>query len=214
MSSEITLLVADDHPLLLEGLIKALQNYNYTVVASCENGAKALDQIIELSPTIAILDVEMPYLSGIEVVRKCKEKGLNTKFILLTSHKEKGLVLETKEMNISGYILKEEPLQTVHHCIQEIRRGRTYFSAAFDTIFNTEIAPELEKIRFLTPSERTIVRLISQGQTSKNIADLLSLSIRTIDNHRANIISKLELSSHTDALTVWARAHKKLIENL
>ncbi len=214
MNSEVTLLAADDHPLLLEGLINALKNFNYNVVASCENGAKALDQIIELNPTIAILDVEMPYLSGLEVVKKCKEKDLSTKFILLTSHKEKGLVLETKELNISGYILKEEPLLTVHKCIQELLKGNTYYSSVFDTIFNTQIAPELEKIKYLTPSERTIVRLISQGHTSKSIANLLSLSVRTIDNHRANIIGKLELPSQTDALTTWAKEHKKLIENI
>ena len=214
MNSEVTLLAADDHPLLLEGLVNALKNFNYNVVASCENGAKALDQIIELNPTIAILDVEMPYLSGLEVVKKCKEKDLSTKFILLTSHKEKGLVLETKELNISGYILKEEPLLTVHKCIQELLKGNTYHSSVFDTIFNTQIAPELEKIKYLTPSERTIVRLISQGHTSKSIANLLSLSVRTIDNHRANIIGKLELPSQTDALTTWAKEHKKLIENI
>lgn len=214
MNSTTNILVADDHPLLLEGLVTALKNYNYSVVAACENGAKALDQIIELAPTVAILDVEMPFLSGIEVVRKCKEMSLPTKFILLTSHKEKSLVLETKELKISGYILKEEPLKMVHHCIQEISKGRTYYSKAFSSVYEQEIEPELERIKYLTPSERTIVRLISQGNTSKGIAELLTLSVRTIDNHRANIINKLELPSQTDALTVWAKEHKKLIANM
>lgn len=212
MKSDITVLIADDHPLLLEGLATALKNYKYTIAATCENGAKALDQIIELTPDIAILDVEMPYLSGIEVVKKCKEKELATRFIILTSHKEKSLVMETKELNISGYILKEEPLKVVHHAIQEISKGRTYFSQAFSSVYEEEIAPELERIKYLTPSERTIVRLVSQEHTSRNIAEMLSLSIRTIDNHRANIIHKLELPSNTDALSVWAKEHKKLIE--
>ncbi|GAA0872443.1 response regulator transcription factor [Gangjinia marincola] len=211
MNSTATILLADDHPLLLSGLEDALSKLNYTIVASCEDGAKALHMIASLQPTIAILDVEMPYLSGIEVVQKCKEKNLPTKFILLTSHKEKGLILETKELAISGYVLKEEPLSVIHTCIQQVLRGGVYYSEIFDTVFNTEIAPELQRITYLTPSERTVVRLISQGHTSKSIADLLSLSVRTIDNHRANIISKLELPSKTDALTLWAKEHKILI---
>lgn len=214
MSITTTILIADDHPLLLEGLENALHKFNYNIVATCENGAKALDQIIERTPTIAILDVEMPFLSGIEVVQKCKEMNLTTKFVLLTSHKEKSLVLETKELQIAGYILKEEPLKMVHHCIQEILKGRTYYSEAFNMVYEEEIAPELERIKYLTPSERTIVRLISQGQTSKSIANLLSLSVRTIDNHRANIIHKLELPSQTDSLSVWAKEHKKLIDKM
>lgn len=214
MISDIKILVADDHPLLLSGLAEALRNFNYEVVATCENGAKALDQIIDLQPTIAILDIEMPYLSGIEVIRKCKEKGLDTKFIILTSHKENSLILETKSLGISGYILKEEPFSEVQRGIQEVHRGNTYFSKTFDAIYNTKIAPELERIKYLTPSERTIVRLIAKGNTSKNIAEMLGLSVRTIDNHRANIINKLELPSQTDALTIWAKEHSRMLETL
>ena len=212
MISEIKILVADDHPLLLSGLAEALRNFNYDVVSTCENGAKALDQIIDLTPTIAILDVEMPYLSGIEVVRKCKEEELNTKFILLTSHKEKSLILETKELGISGYILKEEPFSEIQRCIQAVHSGHTYYSKTFDAIYNTKVAPELERIKFLTPSERTIVRLSAKGNTSKSIAEMLGLSVRTIDNHRANIINKLELPSQTDALTTWAKEHFSMLD--
>ena len=154
----------------------------------------------------------MPYLSGIEVVRKCKEKELNTKFILLTSHKEKSLILETKELGISGYILKEEPFSEIQRCIQAVHSGHTYYSKTFDAIYNTKVAPELERIKFLTPSERTIVRLIAKGNTSKSIAEMLGLSVRTIDNHRANIINKLELPSQTDALTTWAKEHFSMLD--
>lgn len=214
MISNCTLLVADDHPLLLEGLATALENFNYTVIASCDNGAKALDQILELQPNIAILDIEMPYLSGIEVIQKCREVNIDTKFIILTSHKEKGFILQTQELEISGYLLKEEPFTEVHKCIQEVAKGNTYYSKTFNNILKNEIAPEIARIQYLTPSERTIVRLIALEKTSKQIADMLGLSVRTIDNHRANIISKLELPSKTDALTVWAKEHKSFLNNI
>jgi YesN/AraC family two-component response regulator len=109
MNNSITLVVADDHPLLLSGLIDQLETYNYNVIASAENGAQALDKIMELQPTIAILDEEMPMLTGFEVIQKCKEKQVATKFIILTSHKEKAFIYKAQKLNISGYIIKDEP---------------------------------------------------------------------------------------------------------
>ena len=156
----------------------------------------------------------MPYLSGIEVIQKCREVNIDTKFIILTSHKEKGFILQTQELKISGYLLKEEPFTEVHKCIQEVAKGNCYYSKTFNTILKNEIAPEIARIQYLTPSERTIVRLIALEKTSKQIADMLGLSVRTIDNHRANIISKLELPSKTDALTVWAREHKSFLNSI
>jgi len=208
---KISLLVADDHPILLKGLVDELETFNYNVVAAVNNGAKALDEIISKQPDVAILDIEMPLLTGFEVIQKCKDKSLNTKFIVLTSHKEKGFILKAQKLNIQGYILKDEPPVELHKCIQAVVKGDTYFSSEFSRVNKNEVSPELEKIKFLSPSERTIVRLVAQGNSSKDIAEIISISPRTVEKHRSNIIKKLDLTNEMDALSNWAHAHKELI---
>ncbi len=207
----ITLVIADDHPLLLDGLAGQLKDYNYNVVATAENGAKALELIIALRPTIAILDEEMPLLKGLEVIKKCQEHTLDTKFIILTSHKEKSFVYKAQELNISGYIIKDEPFKELHNCIQSISKGTPYFSVVFKTVLENEVSPQLQKMKLLSPSEHTIVRLIGQGKSSKEIGEFLSLSYRTIEKHRSNIIDKLGLVKEKDILTIWAKENLELI---
>jgi two-component system nitrate/nitrite response regulator NarL len=211
MNINISLFVADDHPLLLKGLVDELKDYNYNVVDTAENGAIALDKIMELQPTIAILDEEMPMLTGFEVIKKCKEKQIKTKFIILTSHKEKAFIYQAKKLNISGYIIKDEPFNELHNCIQSISKGESYFSAVFNSVFDDEVAPQIKKIKLLSPSERTIVRLVAQEKSSKDIGELLSLSSRTIEKHRSNIIRKLGLVQEKDVLTIWAKEHLEFV---
>lgn len=211
MNNNISILVADDHPLLLKGLINELNEQNYNVLEGAENGAKALELIVSHKPDLAILDISMPLLTGFEVIKKCKEANLRTKFIILTSYKEKGFIMKAQKLNISGYLLKDEPFSEVKRCISTVLKGDHYFSQHFDEILQNEISPELKKIKFLSPSERTIIRLISQEKTSKEIADQLSISYRTVQKHRTNIISKLDLPSDTDALSKWVLDNKDLI---
>jgi two-component system nitrate/nitrite response regulator NarL len=196
MNDTITLVVADDHPLLLKGLVDQLKDYNYNVIATAENGAIALDKIIDLQPTIAILDEEMPLLRGFEVIQKCKEKRLATKFIILTSHKEKAFIYKAKKLNISGYVVKDEPFKEIHNCIQSVSKGVSYFSSVFNNVFNDQVLPQLQKLKLLSPSEQTIVRLVGQGQSSKDIAGLLSLSSRTKEK---------------DILAIWAKENLEFV---
>ena len=211
---ELTLLVADDHPMLLKGLVDTLTEAQYCVIQGVSNGAEAVASICKQHPTIALLDIEMPLLSGFEVIKKCREAQVNTKFIILTSHKEKGFVHQAKKLAISGYLLKDEPFEEIERCIDAVAKGKTYFSTTFDEIFAREVNPHLEKIKFLSPSERTIVRLIAQENSSKEISELLSISTRTVEKHRANIIAKLDLESGTDSLTHWSLEHRELILSL
>jgi DNA-binding NarL/FixJ family response regulator len=214
MTNAITLVVADDHPLLLKGLIDELKAYNYSILATAENGAQALDKIMQFQPVIAILDEEMPMLTGFEIIKKCKEQNIATKFIILTSHKEKAFVYKAKTLEISGYIIKDEPFQELHKCIQSVRMGVPYFSTLFSDVFKNEVAPQLKKIKLLSPSERTILRLVAQEKSSKEIGVLLSVSNRTVEKHRANIIAKLGLVPATDALLLWTKEHKEFLENI
>ncbi|QNJ97295.1 Two-component response regulator [Constantimarinum furrinae] len=210
----MSLLVADDHPMLLKGLTDELTENGFNVAATAGNGAEALNLIAELQPDVAILDIEMPLLSGFEVIKKSREKNVSTKFILLTSHKEKGFVLRAKKFNISGYILKDEPFVELEKCIHAVVRNEVYFSTAFDEVFTTQVSPELEKIKFLSPSERTIVRLVAQEKSSKEIAEILYISHRTVQKHRTNIIAKLDLPASGDALSLWTAENRELILSL
>ncbi|MCH9659545.1 MAG: response regulator transcription factor [Bacteroidetes bacterium] len=212
--SEISILAADDHPILLKGLTDQLKESGYVVLEGAINGAQALGTIVDESPTIALLDIEMPLLTGFEVINKCIAKGVDTKFVILTSHKEKAFVLRAKKYKISGYLLKDEPYSEIEACIRKVANGGTYFSQEFDAIFNQEINPQLQKIKFLSPSERTIVRLVANGRTTKEISASLSISRRTVEKHRANIIAKLDLPKRVDALSVWSLENKELILSL
>lgn len=214
MAKNLNIIVADDHPMLLKGLIEELTTNGYKVITSAENGAIALEFITKLNPDIAILDIEMPLLTGFEVIKKCNDKDLKTKFIVLTSHKESRFIYKAKSLNISGYLLKDEPFIEIQKCIETIHNGGQYFSSVFKAVFETEISPELEKIKRLSPSERTIIRLIAQGKTSNEISELLLISPRTVQKHRANILNKLNIESSTDALSVWANDNKEIILTL
>ncbi|AUC81844.1 response regulator transcription factor [Lacinutrix sp. Bg11-31] len=214
MPNKTTIIVADDHPMLLKGLCEELISNNYSVIGTAENGAIALELITKLNPDLAILDIEMPLLTGFEVIKKCENKKLKTKYIVLTSHKESRFIFKAKTLNISGYLLKDEPFEEMQKCITSISNNKTYFSSTFDSVFESEVSPEIKKIKFLSPSERTIIRLIAQGSSSNEIAESLLISIRTVQKHRTNILSKLDLASHTDSLTVWAKQHKELILSL
>ncbi|SHH65463.1 response regulator transcription factor [Winogradskyella jejuensis] len=214
MNKDIKILVADDHPMLLKGLKDELISSNYQGVLTANNGAEALEKIVSERPDIAILDIEMPLLTGFEVINKCLEEGIKTKFIVLTSHKENRYIYKAKSLNISGYLLKDEPFSEIQNCIEQIAKNETYFSSTFNSVFENEISPEIEKLKLLSPSERTIVRMIADGKSSKEMAESLLISVRTIQKHRTNIIQKLNLSSDQDALNNWVISNKSILSSI
>lgn len=214
MNHTIKIVVADDHPLLLNGLRNELLEQNFNVMEGATNGAKALEIIFSENPDIAILDINMPILSGFEVIKKCREKGCATKFIVITSFKEKSYILKAKQLQISAYLLKDEPFIEVKNAIKAALNNEFYASKQFDEVLQHELSPEMAKIKYLSPSERTIVRLIAQEKSSKDIAELLSISLRTVQKHRSNIIAKLDLPSVGDSLSVWATENKELFLNI
>ncbi|RYC51779.1 response regulator transcription factor [Flagellimonas olearia] len=214
MHNSHTLLIADDHPLLLKGLVDELGSKGYNVIAQATNGLEALEALADQQPDIAILDIQMPMLSGIEVIAKAREVGCETRFILLTSHKEEGLVYRAKQLGISGYLMKEEPFSEIQKCIQMVSVGSTYFSKSFEQVVETTINPQLQKLKLLSSSERTILRMMAQSKTSKEIAGELLISLRTVQKHRSNMIQKLELGSDGDQWTSWISKYKDLILSL
>ena len=197
--------------MLLKGLQDELESHGYKVVGQALNGMQALELILTLTPSVALLDIDMPLLTGFEVIKTAKEKRSLTKFIVLSFHKEAEYVSQAKALQINGYLLKEDSFEEVERCIEAAVNDEEYFSRSFDAFSLRNANEELRKLSLLTPSETTILKLIAQQYTSNEIADTLCVSSRTVEKHRSNIIVKLGLEGGTNAVTNWALVHKNTI---
>ncbi len=209
----ISLVIADDHPLLLEGLKNHLEHLNYNILASVGDGSAAIKAIIDHKPDLAILDVEMPYFSGIEVIKTCIERGIKTHLVLLTFHKEPAYIARAKRLDIAGYLLKDDAIDEVDSCIKTIMGGEKYYSHAIRGNEYDYLEEDLHKISTLTPSQKKILKLVASGLTTKEIASKLFISERTVEKHRSNIISALNINTHGLNLNQWAEDNKHLLEN-
>ncbi len=206
-----SIVIADDHPLLLKGLSDFLLEKGYNFIGSGGNGREAFNLINQLRPDIAILDIQMPYMSGLEIAKKCNANDLDTKIVLITFHKEKELYQQAKDLNIFGYILKEFALEELENCIETVSKGIPYFSPKIMELL-AENTIEDGSLKLLTPSERKILKLIAKDKTNKEIASLLFISYRTVEKHRSNIITKLKLEQKTNSLLIWAKEHQEKLQ--
>src|SRR5690606_20120457 len=199
-----TLIIADDHPLLLKGLYDFLLEKKYNIIDKASDGISAYNLILKHNPDIAILDIEMPKLSGIEIAKKCKTNNISTKIILITLHREKDLFYQAQELNIFGYILKDFAIEEIQTCLDSVSNGIPYFSPKIKSLL-TRKNESNNLLSSLTPSEIKILNLIAKDKTNKEIAEMLFISVRTVEKHRSNIIIKLSLSPKTNSLLIWAK---------
>ena len=217
MEGEITVLVADDHPIFRKGLVGVIASErDLHVVCEAEDGATALEGIRRLRPRIAVLDLEMPKLDGLQVARMVRDGGHSTQIIFLTMHAEDEAVNDALEANVSGYVLKDSAVTEVVASIRAVASGRPYLSPGISSqlIGRRRRAETLAKaqpgLADLTPTERRIMQLLAEYKTSKEIATTLRLSPRTVENHRNNICSKLSLRG-VHALVKFAVEHRSLL---
>lgn len=208
---EPTLVLADDHPLLLKGLESSLISKGFKVLGTATDGSTALRLITEHKPDLAMLDIEMPHMDGLSVAKYCKEKGYHTKFIILSYHKETEFIARARSLNLSGYLLKEDALDEIEACIQKVCEGEQYYSKAFQLKEVTSAQTALDRLENLTPSERKILKLIAKPMSTREIADTLFISERTVEKHRSNIIQKLDLAGRSNGLTTWVLHNKHLL---
>lgn len=196
------ILLADDHPMILEGTKSFLESIGYTIGDMCSSGASALRLIERNAPDVAILDINMPEMSGIEVARQVQAKKLPTKIVLLTMHNEKNIYKRAVEYGVCGYLLKNFARTEIEECLRAIAKNKCYTSPhlAAELVAN-KAESSLEQ---LSITERKIVELISKGNNNKQIGEILFISERTIEWHRRNIIDKLELPKEKNVLLTWA----------
>lgn len=204
------IIIADDHPVVLQGIHSFLNSKKYRVSCSCDNGIEAWNSIVALKPDIAILDHNMPGMNGIEIAEKIRIEKLHTKVVLLTMHKEKVLLDKAIAIGIQGYLLKDFALDELDQCLENVSVGLSYYSKQLTKHITIgsggEVSTEMDK---LTPTERKILEVIATQKTSQEIADMLFISVKTVEKHRSNIIRKLELPHTTSSLAVWAAKNMK-----
>ncbi|MHA7842114.1 MAG: DNA-binding response regulator [Winogradskyella sp.] len=198
-----TIIIADDHPLVLKGLQDFLHEKEYNVLASAKNGKEALALIQAHVPDIAILDIKMPFFTGLQIAEKCKKANLKTKIVLITFEKDEKIYDEAKSLGVYGYVLKEFALDEIENCIASVIKDKAYFSPELLAYIEVDEAPE--ELKLLTKTETKIVGLIAQNKTGVEIADLLYVSTRTVEKHKSNIIKKLKLQSKQNSLLIWAK---------
>lgn len=200
MSKPLNILVADDHPILLEGIVSVIEKeIKNSIIYKASNGAEALQKVFEIKPDITILDIEMPLLNGVEVAQKIMSSNLKTKIIFLTLHKDKNLFNEINALNIDGYVLKEFSIKEIALCLNSVLDGEKYYSEEIEQFI------EKNNIDFsiFTKAEMNIIKLISKEKTTKDIAEMLFISSKTVDAHRYNICKKLNLKPEKNSLLKW-----------
>lgn len=211
---DIKIIVADDHPMLLNGLINELELHEYKITGKAKNGEEALQEILYKKPDIAMLDINMPILNGFEVIQKAKEGKSTTKFIILSFYKEPEYIIKSKELHINGYLLKEDPFDEIEKCIQIVLSNKSYYSSSIQTASTYTFNDELDTLTQLTSSEKTILKLIADQKSNSEISSILSISKRTVEKHRSNIIHKMDLIGGTNSLTNWVLLNKQVIMSL
>lgn len=204
-----SIIIADDHPLVLKGLTDFLKEKEYNLIGSATDGKEAFDLIKSKQPEIAILDIQMPFLTGLEIAEKCKELSLPTKIILITFEKDETIYNQAKTLEIYGYVLKEFALVEIENCISAVLNGKSYFSP--ELIEFLEIVEPPKELQVLTPTEIEVLRLIALNKTAKEIGSILFISSRTVEKHKSHIIRKLDLESKAGSLALFAKENEEFL---
>lgn len=214
MKKEISIVIADDHPIVRQGFRQIIERKkNLKILAESSDGQKALENIEELQPDVAILDINMPEMDGFDVAKEINEKNLSTKIIFLTMHDDEETFNIAIDAGAKGFVLKDSALAEITKCIETVVRGRHYVSPSMTSFLinrNNRSDNLLEKepnIKDLTPAELRILKLIAQNKKTKQIAEELFISYRTVETHRSNICQKLNIHG-TNALLMFALTHK------
>jgi len=210
MGDEIHIVIADDHPIFRRGLRGIIEGQaDFKVVADDDNGEAALESIREHEPDVVVLDVDMPGKDGFETVKAIMRQDLAVGIIFLTMHNSESIFNAALDLGVKGYVLKDSALPEITDCIRAVAAGKNYISPPLSTFLINragragKLAGHTPGIHDLTPAEKNILKLIAAEKTSRQIADELFISVRTVDRHRANISAKLDLRG-SNALVKFA----------
>jgi DNA-binding NarL/FixJ family response regulator len=207
----IQVLLADDHQLVRQGLRAILEREGFKVVGEAANGQEAIQLAQKFHPDVAVLDLAMPLLNGLDAAREIQRASPNTKTILLTMHTEDHYILEGLRVGAKGVVLKSHASEDLVQAIRQASRGRTYLSPE---VSQTVVEAYRNKIDLrnepLSPRERQVLQLIAEGKTTKEVAVVLQISVKTAETHRTRIMEKLDI--HETASLVRYAIRRGLIQ--
>ena len=201
METKIRIILAEDHILVRQGLRALLENSSdFEVVAEANNGREAVQKTIRHRPDIVVMDYSMPELNGLEATRQISSRAPDTKVLILTRHTNKEYLDSILEAGASGYLVKKSAAEELVRAIYAIQEGNKYLDPRIsDIIVNGYLHQKDREIKdereLLSPRQREVLQLIVEGHPNREIASLLHISVKTVENHRAKILQTLELHS-------------------
>ena len=207
----LKLLVADDHEIVRNGVRSLLEAQpGWQVMAEASNGREAVEKAKRLRPDVAVVDIGMPVLNGLEAARQMMKNDPHIKIVILTMHESENLIREVLKVGARGYVSKTDAIRDLVTAINAVRSGVTFFTAK---VAEVVLEGYLDKDKSgatnsrLTPRQREIIQLLAEGQSSKEIAVALGLSIKTAETHRANIMKRLNCHSASEIVRYAVRTH-------
>lgn len=215
----VRILVADDHQVVRTGLRALLESKTgWQVCAEASNGREAVEKAGQLKPDVAVLDIGMPLLNGVEATRQIRKLSPQTEILILSMHDSELLVQEVLSAGAHGYILKDDADRNLVAAVDALRRHKPYLSSRVSEAVSSSgghagdggISNQNPRNR-LTPREREIVQLLAEGKSNKEVAGYLGISVKTAETHRANIMLKLDFHSITELVRYAVR--NKIIQS-
>ena len=206
----MNIVIVDDHPLVRQGLTTVISSQgDMTLIGEASNAADAIILVTETNPEVVLIDLRLADADGLEVIKKCTEKGSLCKFIVLTSSVDREDFRRAGELDVDGYVLKEAFPEELVAAIRLVYRGRKYYDPAMiDLMMNKE--PDSQVIQRLSFRERDVLITLSEGLNNKDIAKKLFIAENTVKKHISQILAKLELSDRTQA-ALYARDNSELL---
>jgi DNA-binding NarL/FixJ family response regulator len=209
---KINIVLADDHQLILDGLVSLLKTREHiTVTGIANNGREVLQLLKVVQPDIVLMDIDMPVMNGIDALREIKKTYPSTRVIILSMHEESGMIKNLMAMGASGYLLKSCSQEELLGAIHTVDQGQPYFSAGVTlSLLNgqtTQTVPSGAPTEMLTEREIEVMKLIAEGFSNKEIGEKLFISHRTVDTHRTNLMKKLNTTNIAGVISYAIKNH-------
>jgi two-component system response regulator NreC len=209
---KITILLADDHQLMRSGLRVLLeQQADLSVAGEASDGREAVSLSGSLKPDVLVMDVGMPNLNGIEAASQISQSHPQISIVMLSMHADESYVLRALKAGVKGYLLKDSAASDLIRAVHAVAQGKSFFSPAVSKVLLDDYVRKLKRsgvedpYDLLTPREREVLQLVAEGKSNKDVAQLLNLSVYTVETHRANIMEKLNLRGVPELILYAAR---------
>ncbi len=200
--NRIKVILADDHVVVRQGLRSLIdQEKDMLVIGEASDGLELLDMVGKLLPDVVLVDLKMPNLNGIDAAEEIRRHYPRTHTVILTMHADRSYIERALNVGVCGYVLKEEGIWEMCTAIRHAATGARYLSAGVSPQFQDSFSSgetQFDKVPLLTLRERQVFQLVAEGKTNNEIAPLLGISVRTVEGHRAHMMTKLKLKTHID----------------